>query len=73
MPQPIQLFDPASSTYTYLLCDEGSREALIIDPVDDQLERDLAALRERGLKLVQLGLPDNLNDWLQAWAEFKSA
>ena len=52
MPQPIQLFDPASSTYTYLLCDEGSREALIIDPVDDQLERDLAALRERGLKLV---------------------
>ncbi len=30
-------------------------------------------LTERGLKLVQLGLPDNLNDWLQAWAEFKSA
>jgi sulfur dioxygenase len=52
MPQPIQLFDPASSTYTYLLFDEGSREALIIDPVDEQLERDLAVLRERGLKLV---------------------
>jgi spermidine/putrescine-binding protein len=30
-------------------------------------------LTERGLRLVQLGLPDNLNDWLQAWAEFKSA
>lgn len=30
-------------------------------------------LTERGLKLFQLALPDNLNEWLQAWAEFKSA
>jgi glyoxylase-like metal-dependent hydrolase (beta-lactamase superfamily II)/rhodanese-related sulfurtransferase len=52
MQQPIQLFDPASSTYTYLLVDEGTREALIIDPVDDQVERDLAAIRERGLTLA---------------------
>ncbi|ROZ72796.1 MBL fold metallo-hydrolase [Ramlibacter sp. WS9] len=50
--QPIQLFDPASSTYTYVLADEGTREALIIDPVDEQLARDLAALRELGLKLA---------------------
>ncbi|MEY5097792.1 MAG: Beta-lactamase hydrolase-like protein [Pseudomonadota bacterium] len=50
--QPIQLFDPDSSTYTYLLFDENSREALIIDPVDTQLERDLAALRQYGLKLL---------------------
>ncbi|MBI5279452.1 MAG: MBL fold metallo-hydrolase [Burkholderiales bacterium] len=49
---PIQLFDPASSTYTYILADEATHEALIIDPVDEQLERDLALLRERGLKLV---------------------
>jgi sulfur dioxygenase len=49
---PIQLFDPASSTYTYLLFDEVTREALIIDPVDQQLERDLAVLRQYGLKLV---------------------
>lgn len=49
---PIQLFDPASSTYTYILCDEISREALIIDPVDEQVERDLEALRRYGLKLV---------------------
>ena len=49
---PIQLFDPASSTYTYLLVDEATREALIIDPVDQQLERDLALLRERGIKLA---------------------
>ena len=50
--QPIQLFDSASSTYTYLLFDESSREALIVDPVDDQLERDLATLRQYGLRLV---------------------
>ena len=49
---PIQLFDPASSTYTYLLFDEVKRDALIIDPVDEQLERDLATLRQFGLKLV---------------------
>ena len=50
--QPIQLFDAASSTYTYVLVDEASREALIIDPVDEQLERDLQVLREHSLKLV---------------------
>jgi sulfur dioxygenase len=50
--KPIQLFDPASSTYTYVLFDQLSREALIIDPVDEQIDRDLATLREYGLKLV---------------------
>jgi glyoxylase-like metal-dependent hydrolase (beta-lactamase superfamily II)/rhodanese-related sulfurtransferase len=49
---PIQLFDPASSTYTYVLFDTVTREALIIDPVDEQIERDLSELRARGLKLV---------------------
>jgi glyoxylase-like metal-dependent hydrolase (beta-lactamase superfamily II)/rhodanese-related sulfurtransferase len=49
---PIQLFDPASSTYTYVLFDEGSREALIIDPVDEQVERDLAVLTEHRLQLL---------------------
>ncbi|OYQ38948.1 MBL fold metallo-hydrolase [Rhodoferax sp. TH121] len=49
--QPIQLFDPASSTYTYILFDETSRDALIVDPVDEQLERDLTTLRQYGLTL----------------------
>jgi glyoxylase-like metal-dependent hydrolase (beta-lactamase superfamily II) len=49
---PIQLFDPASSTFTYVLFDTITREALIIDPVDEQIERDLSELRARGLKLV---------------------
>ena len=50
--KPIQLFDPASSTYTYVLFDQLSREAVIIDPVDEQLERDLATLQVYGLKLI---------------------
>jgi glyoxylase-like metal-dependent hydrolase (beta-lactamase superfamily II)/rhodanese-related sulfurtransferase len=50
--RPIQLFDSASSTYTYLLFDETTRDAVIIDPVDDQVERDLATLRQYGLNLV---------------------
>lgn len=48
---PIQLFDPPSCTYTYILFDETSRDALIIDPVDEQLTRDLQVLREYGLTL----------------------
>ena len=50
--RPLQLFDPASSTYTYVLFDETTRDALIIDPVDEQMERDLATLRQYGLKLA---------------------
>ena len=46
-----QLYDYTSSTYTYLLADESSREALLIDPVFEQFQRDLAMLRELGLTL----------------------
>ena len=46
------LFDPVSSTYTYLLGDSGSGEAVLIDPVFEQARRDLALLRELGLRLV---------------------
>jgi sulfur dioxygenase len=52
MKQPIQLFDATSSSYTYLVFDPATREAVIIDPVDEQLARDLAVLREHDLKLV---------------------
>lgn len=48
---PMQLFDPASSTYTYVLHDPSTREALIIDPVDTQLQRDLEVLQTYGLTL----------------------
>ena len=46
-----QLFDLESSTYTYLLGDETTREALLIDPVFEQFERDCALVRELGLRL----------------------
>ena len=49
--QPIQLFDPESSTYTYLLIDPDTRDALLIDPVDSQMTRDLLVLKEHGVNL----------------------
>ncbi|UJR84025.1 MBL fold metallo-hydrolase [Sandaracinus amylolyticus] len=47
-----QLFDLESSTYTYLLADEDTREAVLIDPVLEQVERDLSLVRELDLRLV---------------------
>ena len=47
-----QLFDPQSSTYTYLLADPASREAVLIDPVFEQARRDAALIDELGLKLA---------------------
>src|SRR5438045_8587036 len=46
-----QLFDPQSSTYTYLLADPATREAVLIDPVFEQARRDAALVQELGLKL----------------------
>ena len=46
-----QLFDPTSSTYTYLLADRRSGEAVIIDPVFEQARRDAALVSELGLRL----------------------
>jgi len=47
-----QLFDPQSSTYSYLLADRRSKEALLIDPVFEQARRDAALIRELDLTLV---------------------
>jgi sulfur dioxygenase len=47
-----QLFDTSgSSTYTYLLGDPISKEAVLIDPVKEMVERDLAVVNDLGLKL----------------------
>jgi sulfur dioxygenase len=46
-----QLFDPQSATYTYLIADAGTREALVIDPVFEQARRDVALIEELGLRL----------------------
>ncbi|MDH3687506.1 MAG: MBL fold metallo-hydrolase [Myxococcales bacterium] len=46
-----QLFDPETSTYSYLLADPASREAVLIDSVSEQFERDVTLIRELGLTL----------------------
>lgn len=46
-----QLIDARSWTYTYLLADEESKEAILIDPVFEQVRRDTALLHEMGLTL----------------------
>lgn len=46
-----QLFDHTSSTYTYLLANEQSREAVLIDPVIEQLDGYLTLLQQLGLNL----------------------
>jgi sulfur dioxygenase len=47
-----QLFDQVSSTYTYLLADEHTREAVLIDCVFEQHARDAALIRELALRLT---------------------
>ncbi|KAI8467266.1 MAG: ethylmalonic encephalopathy 1 [Monoraphidium minutum] len=47
-----QLFDSESSTYTYIIGDAESREAAIIDPVKEKVDRDLSMVKEMGLELV---------------------
>ncbi|XP_068242254.1 persulfide dioxygenase ETHE1, mitochondrial [Palaemon carinicauda] len=46
-----QLFDRESCTYTYLLADEESKEAVLIDPVIELAERDAKLIEEMGLTL----------------------
>merc|ERR1712123_263281 len=46
-----QLFDRESCTYTYLMADTGSKEAVLIDPVIELSERDASLVKELGLKL----------------------
>ncbi|MDT8311267.1 MAG: MBL fold metallo-hydrolase [Methylophaga sp.] len=47
-----QLFEKNSSTYTYLLADEDSREAVLIDPVVDETDGYLRLLTELDLRLT---------------------
>lgn len=48
-----QFFDSVSSTYTYLIASGVGREALIIDPVKEQVSQYLQAVDELDLKLVR--------------------
>jgi sulfur dioxygenase len=44
-----QLFDEESFTYTYLLWDENTKDAILVDPVDSQVDRDLEKVQALGL------------------------
>jgi glyoxylase-like metal-dependent hydrolase (beta-lactamase superfamily II)/rhodanese-related sulfurtransferase len=48
-----QLFDPTSSTYSYLLASRPGGEALIIDPVLEQVDHYLGILEDLDLELVK--------------------
>lgn len=45
------LFEKESATYTYLLADSLTKEAVIIDPVDETKQRDIGLIEELGLSL----------------------
>ena len=49
-----QLFDSQSSTYTYLISSGQGREALIIDPVIENVAEYINVLKELDLKLVKV-------------------
>ena len=46
-----QLFDSKTCTFSYLVWDEPTREAVLIDPVLDQVERDIHLINELSLQL----------------------
>ena len=46
-----QLFDRESCTYTYLLADSQTKEAVLIDPVIEHANRDATLVRNLGLDL----------------------
>lgn len=46
-----QLFEPESSTYTYLVYDPGRLEGVLIDPVLEKVDRDLQLVKDLDLKL----------------------
>ena len=49
-----QFFDKTSSTYTYLVASTKGREALIIDPVLENVEKYIELLNKLNLKLVKV-------------------
>lgn len=54
------LFDKESSTYTYLLWDRATKDAVIIDPVKEMLERDIEVIQQLDLS-IRYGLETHLH------------
>ena len=53
-----QLLEYKSFTYSYLLADPKSKEAIIIDPVIEMVDRDVRIINDLGLKLKYAGIKD---------------
>uniref|UniRef100_T1IXH7 Persulfide dioxygenase ETHE1, mitochondrial n=1 Tax=Strigamia maritima TaxID=126957 RepID=T1IXH7_STRMM len=68
-----QLFDDVSCTYTYLLGDETSKEAIIIDPVFDHAQRDLKLIEDLQLKLIYAANTHVHADHVTGTGEIKNA
>ncbi|MGH8751606.1 MAG: MBL fold metallo-hydrolase [Burkholderiales bacterium] len=68
-----QFFDAGSSTLTYLLASGAGREALIIDPVKEQLQHYLIAINDLNLKLVQAIDTHTHADHITALGELRDA
>lgn len=68
-----QFFDPVSSTYTYLLASGRGREALIIDPVKEQMAHYIAAIDALDLKLVRAIDTHTHADHITALGDLRSA
>lgn len=49
-----QLFEPESSTYTYLFGCRDTGVAILLDPVIETVERDLALIQQLGLRLASV-------------------
>ncbi|HEY8270226.1 MAG TPA: MBL fold metallo-hydrolase [Pseudobdellovibrionaceae bacterium] len=49
-----QLFEAESSTYTYVIADKKTKEAAIIDPVLETVDRDLKLINELDLRLMYI-------------------
>lgn len=55
-PPSVQLFEFESSTYTYLLADPETKDAVLIDPVLETIDRDLKLIQELGFNLKVAGI-----------------
>lgn len=58
----VQLFESESSTYTYLLADVETQEAVLIDPVLETIDRDLKLIHELELHLKVAGIKCSIHD-----------
>ena len=49
-----QLLDEKTWTYSYIIGDLSSKQAVIIDPVSDKVDRDMKLLKELNLSLTYI-------------------